>query len=56
VPRRKIVVSFTPKQLKLLDRFMGVLGDSYPEIVRNIVLAYLNEKTYIKEATAKESS
>lgn len=46
---RKIQVTFTNEQWKLLEKLRGIMGDADSEIVRNIVIAYLSEKSYIKE-------
>ncbi|MEM3551242.1 MAG: hypothetical protein QXV01_09165 [Candidatus Bathyarchaeia archaeon] len=46
---RKIQVTFTNEQWKLLEKLRGTMGDADSEIVRNIVIAYLSEKSYIKE-------
>lgn len=44
---KKIQVSFSDKQAELLEKFKGELGDSDAEIVRNIVIAWLAEKSFI---------
>jgi len=46
---RKIQVTFTNEQWELLEKLRGTMGDADSEIVRNIVIAYLSEKSYIKE-------
>jgi hypothetical protein len=46
---RKIQVTFTDGQWKIIEKLRGTLGDSDSEIVRNIVISYLSEKSYIKE-------
>ncbi|UTO04106.1 hypothetical protein NKT77_06070 [Moraxella sp. FZLJ2107] len=44
---KKIQVSFSDKQAELLEKFKGELGDSDADIVRNIVIAWLAEKSFI---------
>jgi hypothetical protein len=50
---RKILVSFTKDQYALIQRFEGTLGSSMAEVVRNICLAYLSEKSYLKDSIMK---
>jgi len=50
---RKILVSFTKDQYTLIERFEGKLGSSMAEVVRNLCLAYLSEKSYLKDAIMK---
>ncbi|MEM4469044.1 MAG: hypothetical protein QXS32_08280 [Candidatus Nezhaarchaeales archaeon] len=47
---RKVQVSFTAEQWKLIEQLKGVMGVDYAEIVRNIVLAWLSEKSMISSA------
>ncbi|WP_432481374.1 hypothetical protein [Moraxella sp. ZY200743] len=44
---KKIQVSFSDKQMELLEHFKGELGETDAEIVRNIVIAWLAEKSFI---------
>jgi len=46
---KKIQVTFSDGQWKVMERLKGTIGDTDSEIVRNIVIAYLSEKSYIKE-------
>lgn len=48
---RKVQVTFSNGQWKLIEKLKGTIGDTDSEIVRNIVIAYLSEKSYIKEQT-----
>jgi hypothetical protein len=48
---KKIQVTFSDGQWKLIERLRGTIGDTDSETVRNIVIAYLSEKSYIKEET-----
>ena len=51
---RKVQVTFSNGQWKLIERLKGTIGDTDSEIVRNIVIAYLSEKSYIKEEAFKK--
>lgn len=46
---KKVQVTFTSGQWKLIEKLRGTIGDNDSEIVRNIVISYLSEKSYIKE-------
>ncbi len=44
---KRVQVSFTESQWKLLEKLRGEFGDGDADIVRNIVLAWLAEKSLI---------
>lgn len=44
---KKIQVSFSDRQIELLDRMKGEFGETDAEVVRGIVLAWLAEKSFI---------
>jgi len=46
---KKVQVTFSDGQWSLIERLRGTMGDTDSEIVRNIIIAYLFEKSYIKE-------
>ncbi len=46
---KRIQVSFTERQWKLLNHFKGEMGESDAEIVRNIVVSWLAEKSFITD-------
>jgi len=46
---KKVQVTFSDGQWKLIEKLKGAIGDTDSEIVRNIVISYLSEKSYIKE-------
>ena len=46
---KRVQVTFTEEQWSLIERFRGVMGNDDAEIVRNIVLAWLSEKSVISE-------
>ena len=45
--KKRVQVAFTKSQWDLVDNFRGEFGDSDSDIVRNIVLAWLAEKSFI---------
>lgn len=50
---RRVQVTFTEEQWSLIERFRGIIGREDAEIVRNIVLAWLAEKSIIAEEVKK---
>jgi predicted transcriptional regulator len=44
---KRVQVSFTKGQWELIERFKATMGDSDADIVRNVVLAWLAEKSII---------
>jgi hypothetical protein len=44
---KKIQVSFSDKQVELLERLKGEFGETDADVVRSIVLAWLAEKSFI---------
>jgi len=51
---KRVQVTFTEEQWKLIEKFRGVMGNDDAEIVRNIVLAWLAEKSLVTETVKKE--
>lgn len=51
---KRVQVTFTEEQWRLIEKFKGVMGSDDAEIVRNIVLAWLSEKSVVS-ASVKES-
>jgi len=51
---KRVQVTFTDEQWKLIQKLKGILGSTDSEIVRNIVLAWLAEKSIIS-SILKES-
>ena len=49
---RRVLATFTSEQWRILESFRGTMGNSDAEIVRNIVIAWLSEKSLIS-STAK---
>jgi hypothetical protein len=44
---KRVQVTFTVEQWSLVERFRGVMGSDDAEIIRNIVLAWLSEKSIV---------
>jgi len=57
---KKIQVSFSDSQGKLLERLKSEFGDSDADVVRGIVIAWLAEKSFIstiaKQRIASENA
>jgi len=45
----KVQVTFSDRQWALIEKLRGTMGDADSEVVRNIVISYLSEKSYIKD-------
>lgn len=45
--KKRVQVVFTVSQWELLEKFRGEFGDGDADIVRNIVIAWLSEKSFI---------
>jgi hypothetical protein len=50
---KRVQVTFTEEQWSLVERFRGVMGNDDAEIVRNIVLAWLAEKSVVAESAKR---
>jgi predicted transcriptional regulator len=44
---KRVQVSFTKRQWEVLERFKATMGETDADVVRNIVLAWLAEKSII---------
>jgi hypothetical protein len=51
----KIQITLSEKQIDILETFRGKMGNTQAEIVRNIVLAWLAEKSFITDSVKKEN-
>lgn len=51
---KRIQITFTSKQWELIQKFKGIMGQSDSEVVRNIVLAWLSEKSLVSSRVKKE--
>lgn len=45
--KKRVQVAFTENQWNLLEKLKGELGDGDADVVRNVVLAWLAEKSFI---------
>lgn len=45
--KKRVQVTFTESQWKLIEKLRGEFGDKDADIVRNIILAWLSEKSFI---------
>jgi len=50
---KRVLVTFTPEQWNIIKSLKGELGNGDADIVRNIVISWLAEKSFIS-TTAKE--
>ncbi len=50
---KRVQVTFTEEQWSLIERFRGIMGNEDAEIVRNIVLAWLAEKSVVAESVKR---
>lgn len=46
---KRVQVSFTPEQWDVIQNLDGTIGGSDAEVVRNIVISWLAEKSFISE-------
>jgi aryl-alcohol dehydrogenase-like predicted oxidoreductase len=51
---KRVQVTFTEEQWGLIERLRGLLGRDDAETVRNIVLAWLTEKSIVAESVKKD--
>jgi len=42
--KEKIPITFNNEQLKIIERYTGIMGNTRAEIIRNIVINWLLEK------------
>lgn len=47
----RVQVSFTKDQWEIIERLKGIMGSEDAEIIRNIVLAWLSEKSFISHVS-----
>jgi hypothetical protein len=50
---KRVQITFTEEQWSLIERFKGVMGNDDAEVVRNIVLAWLAEKSVVAESVKR---
>jgi len=51
---KRVQVTFTEEQWNLISKMKGSLGDTDADLVRNIILAWLAEKSFISEEAKKK--
>jgi len=51
---KRVQVSFTEKQWKMIETLRGEMGDNDADIVRNVVLAWLAEKSFVTDTTKRK--
>lgn len=51
---KRVQVVFTESQWELVSKLKGELGDSDSDVVRNIVIAWLSEKSLLSSAVKKK--
>lgn len=51
---KRVQVTFTFEQWQIISKMKGPFGDSNADVVRNIVLAWLAEKSFITDAIKKK--
>lgn len=54
--KKRVQVSFTADQWEVIEGMKDTLGDSDADVVRNIVLAWLAEKSFITHHLKEEDS
>ena len=50
---KRVQVSFNDKQMEIIDLLKGEMGNSEAEVIRNIVLSWLSEKSFISVVAKK---
>ena len=53
---KRVMVNFTDEQWKIIEKLRGKIGKSDSELIKNIVIAWLSEKSFIKQAVESEES
>lgn len=53
---KKIQVLFSTKQIELIGYLKGEMGKTDADVVRNIVIAWLSEKSFISTSAKKKIS
>ena len=54
VKSKRVQVSFTIKQWDMIEMLRGEMGDNDADIIRNIVLAWLAEKSFVTDTTKQK--
>ena len=56
VKSKRVQVSFTIKQWDMIEVLRGEMGDNDADIIRNVVLAWLAEKSFVTDTTKQKLS
>ena len=56
VKSKRVQVSFTEKQWNMIEVLRGEMGDNDADIIRNIVIAWLAEKSFVTDTTKRRLS
>ena len=51
---KRVQVSFTLEQWKLIEKLKEIMGSTDSDVVRNIVIAWLTEKSFIVNEVKKK--
>jgi len=51
---KRVQITFNSEQWKIISKMKGSLGNTDADLVRNIVLAWLAEKSFISEEGKKK--
>lgn len=51
---KRVQVTFTGSKWDLIEKLRGEFGDSDADIIRNIVIAWLSEKSFISSTAKKK--
>ena len=51
---KRIQVTFTVEQWKLIEKLKGEMGNADADIIRNIVIAWLSEKSFVSDSAKKK--
>ena len=51
---KRVQVSFTKEQWELISKFKGELGSGDADVIRNIVISWLSEKSVISSKVKKK--
>jgi len=54
MPKKRVQVTFTEKQWELIEKLKGEMGNGDADVIRNIVLAWLAEKSFISDTIKKK--
>jgi len=50
---KRVLVTFTNEQWNILESLRGEFGKGDAEIVRNIILAWLSEKSFVSDSAKR---